>query len=29
MVERTMCRALDHLDIDMEYNEWGGVSEGP
>jgi 4-hydroxy-3-polyprenylbenzoate decarboxylase len=29
MIERTMCRALDHLDIDMEYDEWGGVSEGP
>jgi 4-hydroxy-3-polyprenylbenzoate decarboxylase len=28
MVERTMCRALEHLDVEVSYDEWGGVTEG-
>jgi 4-hydroxy-3-polyprenylbenzoate decarboxylase len=25
MVARTMARALSHLDVDVEYDEWEGV----
>jgi 4-hydroxy-3-polyprenylbenzoate decarboxylase len=28
MVERTMCRALEHLGIEVSYEEWSGVTDG-
>lgn len=27
MVERTMCRAIEHLGIDVTYEEWTGVTD--